>query len=184
MDSKDKKGGKQILVRDLMAKGLTARKARKAVNAVIDTMKFALWCGEPVEIPGGSIQAKIRQGKQRGKLQYFRNIQTGKRMLRLVRYPGRRRVVKFTPDRDLDVTPLPPPRLPKTPEQVEARHLASKLLGSPANERTMAILQAAVEVHPWRPGALLRRLREFDSRGWRFCDVGSLARQVSFQYWL
>jgi nucleoid DNA-binding protein len=188
MNNKKKKGGRQVLISEVMAKGFTARKAREAVNAVIDCMKFALWCGEPVEITGGALEVKIQQGKQRRKGQYFQNIQTGKLMLRPVRYPGRRRVVKFTPDRDLDLTPLPAPPLPppplqNTPERVEARHLASKLLGRPADERTMAILQAAVEVHPWKPGALLRRLQEFDSRGWQFGDIGSLAAQVSAHYW-
>src|SRR5438132_11163958 len=147
-----------------MAQGFTARKAQEAVNAVVERMKFALWCGEPVAIPGGTIQAKIRQGKPRREWQEFRNIRTQKIEHRFVHYPGRRRTVKFTPDLALDLTPppLPPvPPVPETPEQVEVRQLASALLGKPADQAILAKLQGAVEAHPYKPGALLRRLQEF-----------------------
>ena len=45
------KGGKAKIIKDVIAKGFTARKAQRAVNAVINSWKFALWCGEPVEVP-------------------------------------------------------------------------------------------------------------------------------------
>jgi hypothetical protein len=48
----------------------------------------------------------------------------------------------------------------------------------------MARLQQAVEVHPSKPGALLRRLRDFKSRGWRFAGIDSLACQLTAHYWL
>ena len=92
--------------------------------------------------------------------------------------------MKFTPDLSLDLTPLPPPPLPETSEQVEARQLASELLGKPADKSIMATLQQAVEVHPFKPGALLRRLREFKGRGWQFGGIDSLARQVTAHHWL
>jgi nucleoid DNA-binding protein len=182
---KKEKGGKSSIVKDLMATGLTARKAEAALNAVLDSMKFALWCGEPVEVPGGTIQTKIRQGKPRRKWQKFRHIQTGQIAHTNVHYPGWRMVVKFSPDINLDLTPLPRPPLPDTTEQAEVRQLASELLGEPADNVVIAKLQEAVEVHPFKPGSLLRRLQEFKSRGWRFDnDVHSLARQVAAQHWL
>ena len=182
-----KTGGKSFIVKAVMAQGFTARKAQEAVNAVVERMKFALWCGEPVAIPGGTIQAKIRQGKPRREWQEFRNIRTQKIEHRFVHYPGRRRTVKFTPDLALDLTPppLPPvPPVPETPEQVEVRQLASALLGKPADQAILATLQRAVEVHPHKPGALLRRLREIRVRRWPFGDVHSLAGEVSAHYWL
>jgi nucleoid DNA-binding protein len=175
------KGGKSRIVKDLMAKGVTARKAEKAVNAVFDLMKEALQAGEPVAVPGGTLQAKARKGKPRRKSQRFRTVSSKKIAFKFVRYPGARRVVKFTPDPDLDLTPLP---LPETPEQVEARDIASVLIGKPANEAIMARLQQAVEVHQSRPGALLRRLRDLNSRGWTFGNIELLAQQISACHWL
>jgi nucleoid DNA-binding protein len=185
---KQKKRGKSVIIKDLMDKGLTARKATKAVDAVFNRIKFALWCGDEVPIPGGTIQATIRQGRPRQEwLHRFQNVQTGKAMSKTVKYPGRRRVVKFKPDESLDLTPPPLPPPPETPEQIEARQLATELLAlkEHADKALMAILQQAVEVHPHKPGALLRRLREFKSRGWQFHnDIYSLAAQVTAQYWL
>ena len=109
-----KKGGKSTIVKDVMAQGFTARKAEKAVDVVFDCMKLGLWWGEPVEIPSGTIQAKIRKGKPRRMFQRFRGIQKGKILYRIVDYPGRRRVVKFAPNLDLDLTPLPSPPLSET----------------------------------------------------------------------
>jgi hypothetical protein len=100
---------------------------------------------------------------------------------RFVRYLGRRRVLKFIPDLSLDLTPPP---VPETPEQAEAREMASELIGHPLNKPIMASLQQAVEVHPCKPGALLRRLRDFKSRGWTFGSVPLLAQYLSSWYWL
>jgi nucleoid DNA-binding protein len=191
MTDKKKTGGKSVLVKDLMAKGFTARKAQKAVNAVFDCMKLGLWWGEPVEVPGGTIQAKIRQGRPRRKLQRFQNVQTGKTAFRLVTFQGRRRVVKFKADEGLDLTPPP---APETPEQVKARQLATELLGKPADQAIMATLQQGVEVHPQRPwerlerkpdpGTLLRRLRCIKAKGLRFYFDSQLAHEVAMHYWL
>jgi hypothetical protein len=181
---KKKKAGKSTIITDVMAQGFTARTSQKAVTAVINHMQLGLWWGELVEIPGGTIQAMVRKGKPRRRVQRFRDIQNGKVAYRIVIYPGRRRVVKFTPDLTLDLTPLPPPPLPETSEQVEARQLASEMLGKAADKPIMATLQRAVELHPFTPGALLRRLREFKGRGWQFCGIDSLARQVTAHYWL
>jgi nucleoid DNA-binding protein len=178
---KKAKGGKSRIVKDVMAKGFTARKAEEAVNTVFSLMQLALQSGAPVEVPGGTLQAKARKGKSRMKSQRFRNVNKKKIAFRFVRYPGARRVVKFTPDPNLDLTPLP---LPETPEQVEALQLASALLGKPANKAIMARLQQAVEVHPFKEGALLRRLRECKSRGRTFDNVEWLANQISAFYWL
>ena len=55
--------GKSGLIRELIAKGLSVRQAEKAVNAVFDCMSRAVRRGETVEIPGGTIQAKIMNGE-------------------------------------------------------------------------------------------------------------------------
>jgi hypothetical protein len=102
----NEKAGKSRIVRDIMAKGFTARKSEKALNAVIVHMKLGLRRGEPVEVPGGTLQSKIRRGRPRKKLQRFRNINTRKIDFENISYSGRRRVVKFTPDLALDLTPV------------------------------------------------------------------------------
>jgi nucleoid DNA-binding protein len=181
----NKKGGKSRIVKDIMAQGFTARKSEQAMNAVIDSMKFALWRGEPVEVPGGTLQAKIREGKPRRKFQRFRNVHTRKTDFQFIHYSGRRRVVKFTPDLTLDLTPLPPLPLPETAEQLEARQLASYLLGKPANKAIMAELQQAAEVHRCMPRSLLLRLREYKDRGWHFNnDIYGLRSCLAAWFWL
>jgi nucleoid DNA-binding protein len=95
----NEKGGKSRIVKDIMAKGFTARKSEKALNAVIDSLKFALRRGEPVEVPCGTLEAKVQSGRPRRKWQRFRNVNTGKTDFQYISYPGRRRVVKFKPDR-------------------------------------------------------------------------------------
>ena len=74
----NEKGGKSRIVKDIMAKGFTARQSEKALNAVIAYMRLSLWRGESVEVPGGTLQSKIRMGKPRRKFQRFRNVNTGK----------------------------------------------------------------------------------------------------------
>ena len=64
MDNHSTKG-KSGLIRELMAKGLSVREAEKAVNAVFDVMARGVGRGETVEIPGGTIQAKIMNGEPR-----------------------------------------------------------------------------------------------------------------------
>ena len=175
-----------------MKKGLTARKAAKAVDAVVDTWKVALWCGDAVETPCGTLQAKITKGKPRQTMQRSEHIQTKETKFRLVQFPGRRRVVKLRPNRKLDLTPLPPPPKPETAENIAERRAASELLGRPTNQNDMNILQLAVGAHPRIPGqrvpfargSLLRRLRDFQERAWHFNSVESLARQISQHYWL
>lgn len=125
------------MVQELVAKGISVRKARKAVNAVFDVMTSALCRGEEVEIPGGAVQVERRQGETRQELHRFRHPKTGKIVHKQTRYKGTRNVVKFTPDEMLDLTPPPPPI---RSEEMECRDLASELLGNhPADDQTMAM---------------------------------------------
>jgi hypothetical protein len=202
--TKKKSVDKRALIQVLRAKGFTTRKATQALNAIINAWTDALWCGEDVEVPGGILQAKTTKGQEQTTLQAFQNISTKEPMLRTVQYPGRRRVVKLKPDPKLrlPVDP-PPPRLlppppapakPATAEEIEERQLVTDLLriSRPADDRTMAIVRQAVGAHPripgqsrpYKPGALLRRLREFTARGWRFHSPQELAQQISEHYWL
>lgn len=169
------------LIQQLIAMGFSVRRATRAVNAVFECMTRALRRGEVVEIPGGTIRARTRQGKSRPQLQKFRNVQTGKPSLKLVDYPGRRRVVKFRPDESLDLTPLP---VPPTPEEIECRELAAKLLGHTVDDQSMARLQYGADFPQPRPGALLRRLREVRSRGRRPAGVEDLTAAVANLYWI
>jgi nucleoid DNA-binding protein len=169
---------KSGLIRELMAKGLSVRQAEKAVNAVFDCMTRAVGRGETVDIPGGTIQAKIMNGEPRQVSQRFRDVRTGEITVKDVNYPGRRRVVKFRPDEILDLTPLP------SPEQIECRQLATELLGKPANDAVMESLKRAAALPPQRPGSLLARLRDRQQRGRRYQDASSLAADIEKVYWL
>ena len=62
MDNHSTKG-KGWLVSQLIEKGMSVRKARKAVEAVFGCMARAVRRGEVVEIPGGTIQGQIMEGK-------------------------------------------------------------------------------------------------------------------------
>ncbi len=70
MDNHSTKG-KSGLIRELMAEGLSVRQAEKAVNAVFEVMTRAVKRGETVEIPAGTIQAKIMNGEPRRASQRF-----------------------------------------------------------------------------------------------------------------
>ena len=186
--------GKSGLVHDLMAKGFTARKSEEAVNAVFDSMRRALARGETVEVPGGSLRAQIRNGKPYK--QHFkkrRNINTGKLFYpRVVSYPGRRRVVKFDPDLNLNLdhcAEYPPPTIPASVsfrpsascdrEQAEAWKLAAELLRAPVDTAIMAVLQESAERYSDQPGALLHMLRRRRERGYRPPTVEALANDLA-----
>ena len=182
MAEKKRKHGKNVLIEAAMAKGLTARKARQFVNAIVASWTHALWCGEVVEIPGGTIQSKIRQGTERWMVKRFRNVNTGKPMKRDAIYPGWRMVVKFKPDRHLTF-PLSPPK--ETAEELEARQIASELMGSPVSREMLAELQTALEKRSHRrPGALLTRLKVIRSRGLHTPNVESLIFYLAICHYL
>jgi len=202
--AKTKTVNKADLIRTVRAKGFSARKSAKALNAILDSWKFALWCGEDVEVPGGTLQAVITKGTERPTLQVFRRIDTKELLARMLRTPGRRRVVKMKADPTLGLKPdpplppppppPPPPPKPETAEEIAERQLVTELLGlrHPADDQTMALMRAAVGAHPripgqrlcFTPGALLRRLRKMKNRGWRFYSAADLAQQVSEYHWL
>jgi nucleoid DNA-binding protein len=174
--------GKSGLIRELMAKGLSVRRAEKAVNAVFDCMTRAVRRGETVEIPGGAIQAKIMNGEPRRAPQRFRDVRTGEITVKDVTYPGRRRVVKFRPDESLDLTPLP---VPPTPEEIECRELATELIGMPADDAVMERLKHAAAQPSTKPGNLLARLRDRKQRGLRYHqDASRLSADIATLYWL
>jgi nucleoid DNA-binding protein len=183
VDNHSKKG-KSGLIRAVMAKGFSVRQAIKAVNAVFDRMTLAVRRGEVVEIPGGTIQARLRQGKPRQRFQKLFNVQTGESRHKFVRFPGQRRVVRFRPDLALDLTPLPVPPPPPTPEEIECQQLATELLGHPVNARILKYLKQHADFPQPKPGSLLRRLKEVKARGRNpksFYELGSWIRGF---YWI
>jgi hypothetical protein len=181
MARKNRKLGKNVLIEAAMAKGLSARKARQFVNAVIASWTYALWCGEVVQIPGGTIQSKVREGPRRRMLQPFRNVNTGQPMEREVLYQGRRRVVKFKPDPHLTF-PLPPP--PEPPEEVEARPIASELMGSPVSREMLAVLQHALARRSRPPETFFTRLKVVKSRGIRPRNLDELRFYLAICHYL
>jgi nucleoid DNA-binding protein len=180
------KTGRAGLVRDLMAKGLSVRNAEKVVNAVFEVITRAIRRGEVVETPLGTLQVKTRNVKRRQEIHTFRNVNTGKRDLKLVVYGKQRRGVKLTPNESLDLTA--PPRAPPPPtlttEQIESRQLAADLLGRPVDNQVMVFLERAAAFPPQRVGNLDARLRDLKSRGPRFTDADQLAAAIAQLYWL
>lgn len=183
MDNHSTKG-KSGLIRELIAKGLSVRQAEKAVNAVFEVMTRAVKRGETVEIPGGTIQAKIMNGNPRRASQRFRDVRTGEIIVKIVNYRGRRRVVKFRPEESLDLTPLPVPPPPPTPEQMECRRLATELLATAVDDQIMAELQKDADFPSPKPGALLRRLKEVRNRGLRIRSTEDLTAALAKLYWV
>jgi len=93
---------KGYLVKMLCEKhGMSKRKAAQAVNAVFDLMTRALWRGENVDLPVGSIHAKSPPAGRKTRDQKFRNIQTKEVFSRLVHPP--KRMIVFTKDKRLIV---------------------------------------------------------------------------------
>ena len=149
--------GRAGLIRDLMEKGFSVRKAEKGVNAVFACMTAALRRGESVEIPGG----------------------------KYIHFPGARNIVKFTPDETLVLTPPPAPAPALPPEELECRQRVEAFLGKAPDEATMATLQEAAYWRSARkPGGLLRRLQAIKSRGWNPHTLDQLVSDVDFHYWL
>jgi nucleoid DNA-binding protein len=183
MDNHSTKG-KSGLIRELIAKGLSVRQAEKAVNAVFEVMTRAVKRGETVEIPGGTMQAKIMNGEPRRASQRFRNVRTTEIDSRIVTYPGRRRVVKFRPDESLDLTSLSAPPPPPTPEQIECRRLATELLAKAVDDQIMAQLLEGADSPSSKPGALLRRLKEVQNRGWQIRSTEDLTACLAKLYWV
>lgn len=106
-------GGKRGLVKAVMAKGVSARKAAQAVNAAFNLMKQALSYHEPVEVPGiGTLEVLLQKGNSEWRVQKTRNISTKQLEVHDVIHPGRRRIIKLTdPKLKLPVDPTPA-RLP------------------------------------------------------------------------
>jgi hypothetical protein len=119
-----------------------------------------------------------------GQASGFRDVHTGKISFRVVNYPGRRRVVKFRSDESLDLTPLPVPPPPPTLEQIECRQLAAELLAQAVDDQIMAKLQQGADFPSPKPGALLRRLKEVQSRGWRISSTEDLTAALAKFYWM
>ena len=183
---KKNNGARERLVQELVAKGFSVRKARKAVNAVINVMISGVHRGEAVEIPGGTIQTAWREGKSKIRLTRFRNVQTKEITPRFVTFFRQRIRVKFTPDLTLDLSPLVLPPPPPTPQQIETCQLAAELVGKPPTDHDMLLLERAAAVHPTRPveECLLRRLRNLKARGWTYRFFDFLAADVEWLYWV
>ena len=205
-----KKVNQQFLINEVRKKGVTARNARKAVQTVFKAWKDAIAHWEDVETPCGILKVVATNGKKRYEHRELNNVNTKKKWVEYVAYPGRHMVVKLRPDPKLVVKwwpslmlhltpppPQPPPQLPPPPETTEereCRELANALLPKRilVDSRVMARLQEAVHTHPRggemvisvRPGALRRRLRHFRGREWQFDSVEELAQQISEHTWI
>ena len=148
-------------------KGFSWPKAEESFRRVWDVIGQAVRSGDVVELPGiGTLKSVVRPGLAQRRWRPLHNVATGKKPYRVVPDFRLPRQIRFTPHPELDFTPPPPPPMPA---EMEAQQLAAELLGRPVDASVMERLQAkGVDLHPHKPGALLRRLRELKKRGQHF----------------
>jgi nucleoid DNA-binding protein len=186
---------KGYLVKMLREKhGMSKRKAAQAVNAVFALMTRALWRGENVDIPVGSIHAKSPPAWKKTRWQRLRNIQSGKVQFRIV-HPSEREIV-FTVDKRLilrgrDALPTPPPIPPETQRKdEELKRLFSQLMGREISPPDLqALLTAAADrgtqqIDADRPEShdrLIARLRQIVKDQ---TPCANLPRAVRDLYWI
>ena len=130
----------------------------------------------------GTVKSVVRKGPAQRRYRPLHNVVTGEKPYRVVPDFRLPRQIHFTPYPELDFTPPPPP---PSPAEMEAQELAAELLGCPVDASVMERLQAkGVDLHPHKPGALLRRLRELKKRGRQFQDVTRMAWAMAELYWI
>jgi nucleoid DNA-binding protein len=169
-------------------KGLSWPKAERGFQAVFQVIRRALYRGEAVELPGlGVLTVRIRKGQPYRIFRPMRNVHTGQTRYRIANMPGDQTVIKFRPNQRLDLMPPPAPPPPLTAEELAARQVAAELLDRPVNTGDMECLQAAINRHPHKAGALLRRLQEAKkrSRSYQGRSVEALAFDLAERlYWI
>lgn len=190
-ESYNKTFRKGYLVKMLREKGFSKRKAVAAVNAVFDLMTRALWRGENVDIPVGSIHAESPPAGRKGRWQKFCNIQTKNPFHRIV--PPPKRTIRFRVDRRLILSgpdalpPLPPERQGK---QEELEQLYLQLMGRQITLPDLRVLlNAAVDDNkpdsdpnlPENFDRLVARLRQLVKDQ---CRVANLPSEVRQLHWI
>jgi hypothetical protein len=168
--------GKSGLIRKLMEKGFSARKAERAVNAVFACWSQAIARSEEVELPGGFLRAV--PPKPRRELHLFTHARTGKSFYRIVEY-GKRPALRFRANLAFEPIAVPPPPPPQ--ELLPAAALVQTLTGSPPGPAFLDRLLAAARGDP---ASLLRRLRDLRQRGRPLQGPDFLLQDVASLYWL
>ena len=128
------------------------------MNVLFDVMTWCVYRGEVVELPLGKLFVTFVEGEDRERLQRFRNVNTGELQSAKMRYPGRRRVVRFRPKVELEFPYLPPPQ--PNPRTVAAIADAVRCLrgGLPPSPWLMDALLELVRAKKIEATALRRRL--------------------------
>jgi nucleoid DNA-binding protein len=164
-------------------RGLSWSKAVLVFRTVFDHIAKVVRSGEPVEMPGlGILKSIVRKEPAQRRWKPLHNVRTGKTSYRVVPDFRLPRQIRFKAHPWLDFTPPPPP---PTPQEIQARQLAAELLGCAVDDYDMDYLQQhGVDIHPHKPGALLRRLRGIKQRGWQFQSVERQAGAGAWFYWM
>jgi nucleoid DNA-binding protein len=115
------KGGKSAIIRDVVAKGYSFRKAEKAVDAVFNAMFDALSVGETVITPIGKLTPKRRKRTKRRVFQRSVDIATRKPAYRIARFQGAYTTIVLKPARGLWLPDQPDVRVLGGPERVQLR---------------------------------------------------------------
>jgi nucleoid DNA-binding protein len=176
------KSGKSGLIRMLMAeKGLSKRRAERAVNALFARMTAALRRGELVDIPGGTIVSAPPQGKPRRKWKRLRNVNSGEPAYRVITY-GERKRIRFRPDCNLDLAPPAPANSPNQipPELREVVNRIARLMGRQPTHDLLNRLYAAADFDAAR---FLARLGELQQR-YKSLNAWELEAGVRSLYWI
>ncbi len=176
------KKGKSRLIRELMDRGFSARRAERAVNAVFRLLGDAVARGETVEVPGGWIEARNASARSRRELRRFTHRSTGKQFYRLVIYGSRRRI-RFRPNPALAsmIEADKPKAPPIAPELRLVAGTAAALLGSTLGSRDLELL---LEAASGSVSALLHRLEQLSQRGRKYTSFVWLEYDVRSLYWV
>ena len=183
----EKTVSKKDFVQIVQEKGIAARKAKKAVNAVFQVMADGLRRGELVEIPGGVLRTVVKNLKRRSSSRMIHNVNKNRKEYRIIEYPGgRRRVIQFLRDRSIDLeppVPAPPPPPPPTEEELRIAERLKLVLDCDydAAQVLPAIRQAFEPISGYRQSSLAGNLRHFHDRGFRFPSVEALAHALRVQ---
>jgi hypothetical protein len=185
--TRDSKLNKGKLVRILIEKGFSTRRARKAVNAV-----FAIWAkhlkyGETVAVPGGKLRVVHKEKEHR--FQRLYHFPTKKAKYRIVHRNRQKKAIVFLPALKLPFQPDPKAKAPEAPfierpAMREVRQLMSDLLGYPATDYELSRVAVELMNCGARPTALVERLRFVKGKALPGMSLWDLCAWVRNTYWI
>lgn len=184
-------GGKKPLIKAVRERGLSKRKAKKMVDAVIDVMKRALAQHEEVASPIGILYVRKYKGKKTKTKRRIKSINSGEFMTVTTSRPGTRQVICLDPDSGIDLTT---PEERQAEQEATIRQLARQIFGGrEADAFVIELLHQLATETDHTLGQLIVCLRQLLKEG-RVLGRAELVAQVArglgarpdkdWKYWL